>query len=300
MAPETMKAALCKEEGDNLSIGGAIIVEDVDVPKPGSREVLIKLAAASLCSTDLSVMDGMFGPKCLPVILGHEAVGVVAELGPESESYGLKVGQLVGAPPYTGMCLECHNCKKFGPDHCSAKKVKGINAPGYFSEYSLIDAASAVIVADDATRVDDVGRISPIFCAGVTVWDALERAQIEPGQSLAILGLGGLGQLCARYATALGAKVFALDIQDAQLNEVRNTVHEVINMKDLSPAEVDAKMKQVNNERGAEVAIVTAGSSMAYQMALSILEPLGRIVVVGLPKEPLSISAGQMSANCTK
>ncbi|KAJ5924922.1 hypothetical protein N7454_007561 [Penicillium verhagenii] len=240
----------------------------------------------------------MFGPKILPVILGHEAVGLIEELGPGSEAYGLEVGQLVGAPPYTGMCLECYNCKHFGPDFCAVKKVKGISAPGYFSEYSLIDAASAVIVPGEASQAEDVRRISPIFCAGVTVWDALERAQIKPGQTLAIFGLGGLGKLCATYAQALGAKVIALDIKDAQLDEVSNIAHGVINTSDLNPNQVATKLRESNKGRGAEVAIVTTGSSVAYQMALSLLEPEGRIVVVGLPNDPLLIPAGQLSAHC--
>lgn len=274
-------------------------VEEVDVPTPGPREVLVKLAAASLCSTELSVIDGMFGPGIFPVILGHEAVSVVEELGPGTEQYGLKVGQLIGAPPYSNMCLECYDCKTYGPDFCSGRKVKGISDAGYFAEYAVVDAASAVVVADDESGFD-VRQLSPIFCAGVTVWDALERAKIEPGQSVAVLGLGGLGQLAVQYATALGAKVFALDIQDEQLNSVKGTVDGIINMKDHPGPQLMAKLKALNNGRGAEVAIVTAGSTAAYQAALSLLQPLGQLVVVGLPKEPLSIHAGQLSAICNK
>jgi propanol-preferring alcohol dehydrogenase len=285
---------------DKNQIGGPVIIEEVEIPKPGAREVLVKLVATSLCSTDLSVIDGMFGPGVFPVIVGHEAVGLVEELGPGSEAYGLKVGQLVGAPPYGSMCLECYQCKEFGPDFCPKRKIKGITSPGYFSEYSLIDAASAVVVDDQAPCIDDVRRVSPIFCAGVTVWDALERGQIEPGQTVAVLGLGGLGQLAARYATALGAKVFALDVQAEQLAAVKKHVDGTVNMKDLPDAQVAAKLRELNNGRGVNVVIVTAGVAAAYKVALSITESLGRIIVVGLPKEPLSIHAGLLSANCSK
>ncbi|KAL3474448.1 chaperonin 10-like protein [Aspergillus californicus] len=293
MAPKSMKAAICRQ------VGGPVTVEEVDVPTPGPREVLVKLAAASLCSTELSVIDGMFGTGLFPVILGHEAVSLVEQLGPGSERYGLKVGQLVGAPPYSNMCLECHDCKNYGPDYCASRKVKGITAPGYFAEYAVVDAASAVIIADDESDLN-VRNLSPIFCAGVTVWDALERGQIDPGQAVAIVGLGGLGQLAVQYATALGAKVFALDIQEEQLDVLKDTVHATINMKDLSPQQIVAKLKELNKGRGVEVAIVTAGSTHAYQAALPLLQPLGRLVVVGLPKEPISIPAGLLSAVCTK
>lgn len=274
-------------------------VEEVDVPVPGPREVLVRIAATSLCSTELSVIDGMFGPGIFPVLLGHEAVSVVEELGPGTEQYGLKVGQLIGAPPYSNMCLECYNCKKYGPDYCPKRKVKGISDAGYFAEYAVVDAASAVVIGENESGLD-VRQLSPIFCAGVTVWDALERAEIEPGQTIAILGLGGLGQLAVQYATTLGAKVFALDIQDEQLNSVKGTVDGIINMKDHPGPQLVTKLNELNNGRGVEVAIVTAGSTAAYQAALPLLQPLGRLVVVGLPKEPLSIHAGQVSAICNK
>ncbi|KAL4937795.1 chaperonin 10-like protein [Aspergillus oleicola] len=293
MAPKTMKAAFCRQ------VGGAVTVEEVEVPTPGPRQVLVKIAAASLCSTELSVIDGMFGPGIFPVIMGHEAVSVVQELGPGTERYGLKVGQVIGAPPYSNMCLECYDCKKYGADYCPKRKVKGISDSGYFAEYAVVDAASAVVVADDASGFD-VRQLSPIFCAGVTVWDALERARINPGQAVAIVGLGGLGQLAVQYATALGAKVFALDIQDEQLNSVKGTVDGIINMNDHPGPQLGAKLKELNNGHGVEIAIVTAGSTAAYQAALPLLQPLGRLVVVGLPKEPLSIYAGQLSAVCYK
>jgi propanol-preferring alcohol dehydrogenase len=276
-----------------------VTVEEVDVPTPGPREVLVKLAAASLCSTELSVIDGMFGAGIFPVILGHEAVSVVEELGPGTEAYGLKVGQLIGAPPYSNMCLECYNCKKYGPDYCPRRKVKGISDAGYFAEYAVVDAASVVVIADAASGFD-TRQLSPIFCAGVTVWDALERSNLEPGQSIAVLGLGGLGQLAVQYATALGAKVFALDIQEEQLNSVKGATDGIINMKDHSGPELVAKLKELNNGRGVEVAIVTAGSTAAYQAALPLLQPLGRLVIVGLPKEPLSLHAGLISATCNE
>jgi propanol-preferring alcohol dehydrogenase len=283
-----------------MQIGGLVTVEEIDVPKPGPRQVLIKLAAASLCSTDISVIDGMFGPQLFPVILGHEAVGVIVELGPGSDSYGLQVGQVIGSPPYMDMCLECQKCKAFGPDFCSKKKVKGISAPGYFAEYSLVDAASAVIVADQEADVGNIKQVSPIFCAGATVWDALERGDIKPGQTVAIIGLGGLGQLAARYANGLGAKVIALDVQQDQLDAVKGFTHGTVNISNLQPLQVNGAISGLNNGHGADVVIVTAGVASAYQTALSIAEPLGRIVVVGLPKEPLSIHAGLLSGNCHK
>lgn len=290
--PTSMKAAVLKE------LDHPIVIETVPVPTPQPRDLLVKVRAASLCHSDVSIISGAFGNQFLPLILGHEAVGTVVDVGPEAESYGFKVGQMVGAPLWHGMCLECLECKKFGPEFCPNTNFKGTTCAGYFSEYSLVDAASAVVVRDDEHIIDDERRFAPLFCAGITVWDALERAKLAMGETVAIVGAGGLGQIAIQYAASFGVKVIALDVRDEQLTAVhgKGLADIVVNIK--SSANIATEVKEKNGGSLVDVAIVTSGVGAAYQTGLSILSPLGRLIAVGLPHDPLSIHATQVTGNC--
>ncbi|KAJ5698177.1 hypothetical protein N7462_000182 [Penicillium macrosclerotiorum] len=297
-----MRAAVCREAKQ------PVMIEEVAMPTVGPRQLLVKVLAASLCDTDIGVLNGDYGREQFPLIIGHEAVGIVQELGLEADAFGFKVGHLVGTAPYHQMCLECYECRWIGPEFCSRMKIQGIFSPGFFAEYCTMDAASAVVVPDDDLYKDNekvgdkIARLSPIFCAGITVWDAIERAKLAPGESLAVIGAGGLGQLAVQYASALGAKVIALDLHDEQLRAVEgpNAVDKTLNIKDLGFKETQVQFKKLNGGHGADVILVTTGAAIAYQTAFYCIAPLGRIIAVGLPKDPIPIPAMQITARCNR
>jgi len=152
----------------------------------------------------------------------------------------------------------------------------------------------------NARNIGDIRRVSPLFCAGITVWDALERAKLAPGETVAVIGAGGLGQLAIQYASSLGANVIALDIQDEQLKAVKvpGGADQTLNTKGLDLGAVRTQIQALNKGSVADVVIVTSGVQIAYQTALSIVAIEGRIMVVGLPKEPIPINAMQLSGTC--
>lgn len=147
------------------------------------------MRATSLCHTDLGVVSGDYGSELFPIIGGHEAVGVVVALGPEASSFGFKVSDLVGATPWHGPYLKCSG-RSYGQQYCSTLQVKGITSPGYFAEYSTLDAATAILISQPEAMDISPERLAPIFCAGITVWDALKRAKIVPGETIAVVGAG--------------------------------------------------------------------------------------------------------------
>ena len=240
-----------------------------------------------------------------PVIPGHEAVSVVDKLGPEAAaSYGFREGDLVGATLWHNMCMTCVNCQDVGPENCSRNELVGFTRPGYFAEFTLVDAANAVVIARGESGDTDIGKIpsptilSPLFCAGVTVWDALERAHLHPGETVAVIGAGGLGELAIRYSQALGGYTLALDVRDEQLQACKcdGGADETINTGILSPEAVCEEVRRVNKGRAVDVAIVTASAVAAYHTALDILRPEGRLVVVGMPTEPFPLSLTRVGA----
>ncbi|KAL6229373.1 hypothetical protein BDW75DRAFT_245788 [Aspergillus navahoensis] len=282
MPPQLMKAALCKE------FGKPIVVEQVPVPVPQGRELLVRVQAVSLCHTDLSIAAGALGPVPLPLIVGHEAVSVVEALGPEAAPYGLKVGDRIGAPLWHAMCLQCNDCRHNGPEFCPLMQVKGLTAPGYFSEYTCVDPASAVLIPE----IDggSFASLAPVFCAGITVWDALKRAKLQMNETVAVVGAGGLGEIAARYAQAMGVKVIVLDVQDPQLQAAKEngSADEVLNTSSVPATELPGRVAALNNGKLVDVVVVTTGALPAYQTSLNIVRTEGRIVAVGIPKSELS------------
>ncbi|KAJ5888252.1 hypothetical protein N7495_008293 [Penicillium taxi] len=281
-----------------------IVIEDVPIPVAGLRQILVKVLAASLCGTDLSVVDGAYGERQFPLIIGHEAVGLVHMLGPGVEPFGFQVGQIIGSAPYRDMCLECYECRYHGPEFCAKTKMQGVFAPGFFAEYCIMDAASAVVIKGFESKeelVQSVESLSPIFCAGVSVWDAFERAKLARGETLAIIGVGGVGQLAVQYASAMGVRVIAVDVREEQLRAVArsNPGIQTINKTGLGFRGVQERIEALRNGHyGADVVIVCTGAAIAYQTAFYCVGALGRIMVLGLPKNPIQIQAFHLSARC--
>lgn len=230
-----------------------------------------------------------------PIIMGHEAVSVIDKLGPEAAPHGFREGDLVGASLWHNMCLNCNECKTAGPDFCPTRESLGITRPGNFAEYTLIDTASAVLISrpgvDSSVEIPPLAALSPLFCAGITVWDGLERAHIRPGETVAVVGVGGLGELAVRYVRALGGKVLALDVRDDQLEASKNYADGIINTRSLGPGALKEKIAEMSGHGTVDVALVAADAAAAYETGMNILKPEGKLIAAGIPLEivPLPI-----------
>ncbi|KAJ5995258.1 hypothetical protein N7481_002235 [Penicillium waksmanii] len=235
-----------------------------------------------------------------PLILGHEAVVVIEELGPEASKYGLKVGDRIGGPLWQDWCFDCYECKAIGTEFCSQITMRGVTSQGFFAEYTTMDAASAVVIPPDSPAT--AAQLSPIFCAGITVWDALTRAELKPGETVAIVGVGGLGEIATKYAQAFGAKVIAIDVHDGQLESVKagGSADEVLNTRGLESPEVIERIRELNHGRAVDAAVVTSGSKAAYLTAMSILRPVGRLIAVGIPPDEVPFNAAVVAIRALK
>jgi propanol-preferring alcohol dehydrogenase len=157
----------------------------------------VKVTAASLCHSDFAAIFAEDTPFPLKknLIPGHEACGIVVEAGPEAqEKFGFAKGDRVGADAGANMCLKCADCTEFGPQFCKTKDFRGFTSDGFFAEYALFDAATAVKIPGEG----NMAEVAPILCAGITVWDALTRAgapKLKKGDWVGIVGCGGLGTI---------------------------------------------------------------------------------------------------------
>lgn len=174
-------------------------------------EALLKMECCGVCHTDLHVKNGDFGDKT-GVILGHEGIGIVKEIGPGVTS--LKVGDRASVAWFFEGCGHCGYCNTGNETLCRDVKNAGYSVDGGMAEECIVTADYAVKVPDGL----DSAAASSITCAGVTTYKAVKISGIKPGQWIAIYGLGGLGNLALQYAkNVFNAKVIALDVNDEQL-----------------------------------------------------------------------------------
>jgi len=278
-----MKAAILREFKAPLSF------EEVAPPKPDAHEVLLEVEACGVCHSDLHVADGDW-PQIVPItkrplILGHEIVGRVVEKGEAVQS--LQVGDRVGVPWVHWTCGECELCREGNENLCAKQKITGVTVDGGYAEFVKAPASHALKIPEGLSSVD----AAPLFCAGVTVYRALQHARIKPGQRLAIFGVGGLGHLAVQIGKQLGAIVTAIDISDEKLAHAKR----VGASETLNAASVNV-IKELRGTGGVHVALVTSAARAAYDSALPCVRPTGMLLVVGLPSESICFPPILMAA----
>ncbi|WP_067700276.1 MULTISPECIES: alcohol dehydrogenase AdhP [unclassified Erwinia] len=243
-------------------------------------EALLKMDCCGVCHTDLHVKNGDFGDKT-GVILGHEGVGIVKEIGPGVTS--LKVGDRASVAWFYKGCGHCEYCTTGNETLCRDVQNAGFSVDGGMAE-------ECIVVADYAVRVPDgldSAAASSVTCAGVTTYKAVKVSGIQPGKWIAIYGLGGLGNLALQYAkNVFNAKVIAVDVNDAQLQFASEMGADLV----VNSLKEDAAKVIQEKTGGAHAAVVTAVAKAAFNSAVDAMRAGGRIVAVGLPPESMSLN----------
>ena len=272
-----------------------LVISTVDLAAPGHGEVLIKVAAAGLCHSDLSVINGD-RPRPMPMALGHEASGVVAEIGPGVPD--LKVGDHVVAV-FVPSCGHCAPCAEGRPALCEPGAVangagtllsgeRRITRDGatvnhhlgcsVFAEYAVVSRRSLVKVDPEIPLAD-----AALFgCAVLTgVGAVVNTAQVKMGSSVAVIGLGGVGLAALIGARAAGARqLVAVDLADDKLAfATRLGATHTVN---AGKADALEEIRSLSNG-GVEYAFEFAGSVRALDLAYRITRRGGTTVTAGLP-----------------
>ena len=268
MSDRTMKAAVVREFGKPLAI------EEVEVPRPGAGQVLVKIRACGVCHTDLHAAEGDWPVKPKPPFIpGHEGVGQVAAVG--SGVSHVKEGDRIGVPWLHTACGHCEHCLGGWETLCEQQQNTGYSVNGGFAEYALADADYVGRLPDGVGFVE----IAPVLCAGVTVYKGLKVTDTRPGNWVVISGIGGLGHMAVQYARAMGLNVAAVDVDDAKLELARRLGATVtVNAKTTDPV---AYLKREIG--GAHGALVTAVSPKAFEQAIAMVRRGGTVSLNGLP-----------------
>ncbi|KAJ0161975.1 alcohol dehydrogenase [Colletotrichum tanaceti] len=293
--PQQMRAATIKGFNQGYE------VKDVKVPTDlGPNDVLVKIAAAGYCHTDLQVQEGVYesaGAK--PGLVGsHEPVGTVVKLGSEAgkQGRGLKVGDHVGSINTYGPCGRCDSCNQ-GKQVCdNLAGMLGLTLDGGFAQYMKADARVVAKIPDSIPWAE----AAPLFCAGATVYGALCAAKPEKGQWLAVVGIGGLGHLGVQYAKSLGCRVVAVDnrrealdlANDApsHLRPDRCVLVDTDEARDEAVRELQSSFYDTNP--GVDRVVINTEGRPLVGFAQQFLRKGGVLVDVGLPADgPLEVDA---------
>ncbi|HEY6760139.1 MAG TPA: NAD(P)-dependent alcohol dehydrogenase [Baekduia sp.] len=264
----------------------ALIPTTIDRRDVGPRDVLIDIRFCGICHSDIHHCRGEWGEVPYPAVPGHEIAGVVAAVGPEVTKYG--VGDRVGVGCMVNSCGECENCKKGDEQYC---------IPGNTQTYGSVDRDGTVtrggystsVVVDEAfvVRIPDgleLDVAAPLLCAGVTTYSPLRHWGAGPGKQVAVVGLGGLGHMAVKLASAMGAEVTVLSQslrkQDDGLRMGAGAYY--------ATSDPDT-FEQLAGRFDLIVNTVSAGIDMSAMIGL--LSTDGTIVNVGAPPEPLPVAA---------
>ncbi len=282
-----MKAAVFYRANQPLAI------EEVDIAPPGRGEVLVKIAASGLCHTDLHFMEGFF-PWPTPAVLGHEAAGVVEQVGEGVTSVQPGDHVVLSSSPACGVCRYCvagkpYLCTAAAGSHqmkdgTSRLALHGDGKPLFhflgvssFAEYAVVSELAMAKVRDDAP----LQSVSLVGCAVATgVGAVLNTARVTAGKSVAVFGCGGVGLNVVQGANLVGAwPIIAVNTKDDKLEMAKQfgATHVV------NPAKEHPVLKVHEITGGADFAFEAIGDVEALGQAFDSLDRGGMAVMVGVP-----------------
>ena len=253
---------------------------DVPTPEPGPGQVLVRVAGAGLCHSDLHLMHWSAGslPYKLPFTLGHEIAGTVAALGPGAN--GVEPGEPVVVYGPWG-CGRCPACSVGAEQLCEGPRQgrgAGLGRDGGLAEYVVVPSPRLTVPLDGLDPV----TAAPLADAGLTPYHAVRRAlgSLEPGTAAIVIGVGGLGHVAVQFLKALSAaRVVAVDRRDEALElAARSGADVVLQASGLTAAE----LKRATDARGAALVVDCVGSDDTLALAAGAVRAGGHVALLGL------------------
>lgn len=261
-------------------------LRSIPVPQPKKRgDVLLEIEACGVCRSNLHMIEGDWkdegSPSVLPVVPGHEVVGVVKKAG---SSKKVREGDRVGIQPLYSSCLKCDYCHS-GKEHlCDDAEITGESVQGGYAEYIVANEEFVTAIPDSI----DSAHAAPLFCPGITAYKAVKASEPAKGRSVGIFGVGGVGHLAVQMAKMEGARVVGISRAKKHLDLAKKLGADSTIAYQES---VDQFVKNLKREEGLlDSAIVFAPSEKAIDAAVKSVKK-GGLVVVGVVGEIPNFSA---------
>ncbi len=281
--PETMKA--CVLMGPNQ-----LEVKEVLTPKPGLMEVLLKVESCAVCSSDVSLIEKPWEaqPPYGSFIIGHEYAGIVADLGETVDEF--KIGDRVAVEAHLG-CMRCRNCRLGNYTAClnygnrqRGHRANGFTTNGGFAQY-VINNINTVYSIPDHIDFDEASLVTNLGCV---LYGFETVGGYVIGDHVAVMGPGPLGLISAQVAKALGAhRVYLTGTRESRLIIGAETgADRVINVNEEDPVKV---IYEETGGIGADLVVESSGAKDGPMTAIKMTKPMGKILVLGIPHEPVLV-----------
>ncbi|MEV5177779.1 alcohol dehydrogenase catalytic domain-containing protein [Streptomyces flaveolus] len=270
------------------ALGAPWELATTEAPEAGPGQVLVKVRASGICGTDVWITEGKlsFGVD-FPMTLGHEGVGEIVAVGDGVTTRS--VGDRVGLVTLQMGCGRCAWCRRAEPldfvtaAHCERPVLTGMNVTGANAEYVAVQAGATVLLPENLS----FEYAAPLMCVGYTAWSGLQRANPQPGERVAVSGIGGMGHLALQYAKAAGFMTIAITSSP----DKRNLAH------DLGADLVVSNGSELREAGGANILLHTNSSNAAVADAFQGVAPRGRVVLMGIAFDELAVPNMPMLMN---
>lgn len=246
------------------------------------QDVQIEILYCGVCHSDLHMARNEWGVSHYPLVPGHEIVGRVMATGGDVSRF--KVGDVVGVGVMVDSCRECHFCQQQEEQYCEAgftatyngiDKYTGDRTWGGYAQHVVVDQHFVVAVPPQQA----LAGVAPLLCAGVTVWSPLRHFNVKAGDRVGVVGLGGLGHMAVKLATALGADVTLFTTSPEKGADARR-----LGAKQVVVSRDAAQMAACQTSLDMIVDCVAAPHDLDPYLAT--LKTNGKLVLVGIPDQP--------------
>jgi uncharacterized zinc-type alcohol dehydrogenase-like protein len=253
---------------------------------PGPTDVVIDIAYAGICHSDIEHARALRGHTSYPIVPGHEIAGVVSAIG--AKVTGFAVGDGAGVGNMVDSCRECASCLVGLEQYCTGGRVLTYNSrdrdgqitQGGYSDRIVVDEAFVVRIPESIP----LANAAPLLCAGITLYSPLRHWKAGPGKQVAIIGMGGLGHLGVQIAKAMGAHTSVLDLAETKRADSYRLGADAFYL--ASDGEMFRRMAG-----HFDLVISTVPGSIDLDAILGMLARDGTLVTLSVPTEPLSVSA---------
>jgi uncharacterized zinc-type alcohol dehydrogenase-like protein len=256
----------------------------------GSHDVLIDIAYAGICHSDIHQVREEWGPAIFPMVPGHEIAGVVREVGAAVSKFS--VGDHIGVGVFIDSCRQCKPCKDGLEQYCDQGMTGTYNtlerdgvtvAMGGYSNKFVVDEKYAVKIAPSLP----LDGVAPLLCAGITLYSPLKHWNVAKGSRVAIMGLGGLGHMGGKFAHALGAHVTVLSHSANKEADAR-----AMGADDFVVVKSPDDLKPLS--RSFDLILNTVSAQIDINIYIATLKIDGTLVVIGLPGAPYPVHVGSL------
>jgi D-arabinose 1-dehydrogenase-like Zn-dependent alcohol dehydrogenase len=268
--------------------GGPFEMVERDIPQPGPREVRVKVQACGLCHSDSLTKEGHWPGITYPRVPGHEIAGVIDSVGSQVPRW--QAGQRVGIGWLGAYCGYCQSCRRGSFVTCTNQRVTGVTMDGGYQDYVLVPFEGLALIPDEVSALD----AGPLMCAGITTFNSLRNSRARAGDTVAVLGVGGLGHLAVQFASKMGFRTIAI-----ARGTDKEPLAKQLGARDYIDSTAEDPAARLQRLGGARIIVATVTNAQAIAAVMNGLSLDGRLIVLGADFTPMPLNTAALIGSRT-